>query len=181
MSCVKLAMLVPSGTVNISGRGVITSRTTMSPNSTTERTSARSLSSRMPSSSPASSRASTPSSGCSSSSFSRSARAAMESSRPSSSVTGSTRYNNPSNGQRSCCTHKPRVRANSTCGSSRSKKTTINSSSASVCRYCGHPAPAVPVARTMPSSSARATSDVCRRMEAERAMLSLESPKRGSM
>ena len=48
MSCVNSATVVVSGTANISGRGVITSRTTMSPNSTTDRTRARSLSSRMP-------------------------------------------------------------------------------------------------------------------------------------
>ncbi len=52
------------GTAKISGRGVMTSRTTLSPNSTTERTSSRSDSSRMPSSSPASSRASMASDGC---------------------------------------------------------------------------------------------------------------------
>ena len=51
------------GTAKISGRGVMTSRTTLSPNSTTERRSSRSDSSRMPSSSPASRRASMASEG----------------------------------------------------------------------------------------------------------------------
>ncbi len=50
--------MVP-GTAKIAGRGVITSRTTLSPNSTAERTSSRSLSSMMPSSWPASISAST--------------------------------------------------------------------------------------------------------------------------
>ena len=77
------------GTAKISGRGVMTSRTTLSPNSMTERTSSRSDSSRMPSSSPASRSASMASEGWSSSVVSSgSASAAMESRSWSSMVMG---------------------------------------------------------------------------------------------
>ena len=89
IAAVKSFSVMAAGTAKISGRGVITSRTTLSPNSTTLRTSSRSLSSRMPSSSPASSSASIASSGWSSSCLSSaSASAAIESISCNSSVTG---------------------------------------------------------------------------------------------
>src|SRR4030081_3655917 len=61
-------MVVVDGMAKILGRGVITSRTVLSPNSTTDWMSWRSPSCKMPSSSAASIRASTASDGCSGSS-----------------------------------------------------------------------------------------------------------------
>jgi hypothetical protein len=63
----KASSVMEPETAKTAGRGVITSRTSLSPNSTAERTSSRSLSSRMPSSSPASISASTSTAGSSSS------------------------------------------------------------------------------------------------------------------
>ena len=129
----KRSRVTDSETAKISGRGVITSRTSMSPNSTAERTSSRSLCSRMPSSSPASMRASTSAVGSSSGPAGASANAAMEKKNRIKTVTGVTSQSSRRMGQSRRAAHRPRVRLKSRSGMSWYAKTTTSTTARMAC------------------------------------------------
>ena len=104
----------------------MTSRTSLSPNSTAERTRSRSLSSRMPSSSPASSRASTSTAVSSSAVAGSSASEATEKKKRMKTVMGVMSQSSKRMGQTRRTAQRPRVRLKSSEGRSWLQKTTTS-------------------------------------------------------